>query len=240
MNLLDRHIFRSVLLTCAAAVGLFAFVVAVPNVVRDLLGPFLAGQFGAGTFARLVALLFPFAISFALPMGILTGVLLTLGRLSADSEITAMRACGISLPRIARPVAILAVLGTLLARAFYLQVMEGAEYRAAAADNTVREVVDPAVRGLILDQAGRPLVANRTSVVVTVDRQELAKEDDDGAAVIRRLAGILDTPVAKISDRLVPCGTEGAKPPPVCWCCARASWWPSGSPRRQTGMSLPP
>ena len=35
----------------------------------------------------------------------------------------------------------------------------------------VREVVDPAVRGLILDQAGRPLVANRTSVVVTVDRQ---------------------------------------------------------------------
>ena len=102
MNLLDRHIFRSVLLTCAAAVGLFAFVVAVPNVVRDLLGPFLAGQFGAATFARLVALLFPFAISFALPMGILTGVLLTLGRLSADSEITAMRAAGISLLRIAQ------------------------------------------------------------------------------------------------------------------------------------------
>jgi lipopolysaccharide export system permease protein len=115
VNLLDRHIFKSVLLTCAAAVGLFAFVVAVPNVIRDLLGPFLAGQFGAATFARLVALLFPFAISFALPMGILTGVLLTLGRLSADSEITAMRAAGISLARIARPVLILAILGTLLA-----------------------------------------------------------------------------------------------------------------------------
>ena len=36
MNLLDRHIFRSVLFTCAAAVGLFAFVVALPNVLRDL------------------------------------------------------------------------------------------------------------------------------------------------------------------------------------------------------------
>lgn len=115
MNLLDRHIFRSVLFTCAAAVGLFAFVVALPNVLRDLLGPLLAGQFGAATFLRLVALLFPFAISFALPMGILTGVLLTLGRLSADSEITAMRAAGISLARIARPVFILAALGTLLA-----------------------------------------------------------------------------------------------------------------------------
>ena len=115
MNLLDRHIFRSVLFTCAAAVGLFAFVVALPNVLRDLLGPLLAGQFGAATFVRLVALLFPFAISFALPMGVLTGVLLTLGRLSADSEITAMRAAGVSLARIARPVFILAASGTLLA-----------------------------------------------------------------------------------------------------------------------------
>ncbi len=114
-------------------------------------------------------------------------------------------------------VLVVSLLGTLLARAFYLQVLEGAEYRAAAADNTVRDVVDPAVRGLILDQAGRPLVANRTSIVVTVDRQELAKEDDDGAAVVKRLAAILDTTPAKISDRLVPCGTEGAKPPPVCW-----------------------
>ena len=114
-------------------------------------------------------------------------------------------------------VLVASLLGTLLARAFYLQVMTGTQYRAAAADNTVREVVDPAVRGLVLDQAGRPLVANRTSVVVTVDRQELAKEDDDGTAVIRRLAAILDTPVAKISERLIPCGTEGAKPPPVCW-----------------------
>lgn len=114
-------------------------------------------------------------------------------------------------------VLVVSLLGTLLARAFYLQVLEGAEYRAAATNNTVRDVVDPAVRGLILDQAGRPLVANRTSVVVTVDRQQLAKEDDDGAAVIKRLAAILDTTPAKIGDRLVPCGTEGAKPPPVCW-----------------------
>ena len=110
MTLLDRHIFKSVLFTCTAAVALFAFVVALPNIVRDLLSPLLAGQFDPATFVRLVALLLPFAISFALPMGILTGVLLTLGRLSADSEITAMRAAGISVARVARPVFILAAL----------------------------------------------------------------------------------------------------------------------------------
>ncbi|MBL9187850.1 MAG: LptF/LptG family permease [Opitutaceae bacterium] len=115
MNLLDRHIFTSVLFTCAAAVGLFAFVVALPNVVRELIGPLMSGQIDPGTFGRLVGLLLPFAISYALPMGVLTGVLLTLGRLSADSEITAMRAAGIGVTRIAWPVLLLGTACSALA-----------------------------------------------------------------------------------------------------------------------------
>lgn len=106
---------------------------------------------------------------------------------------------------------------TLISRLFYLQVMEGDEYRAAAANNSVREVVEPAVRGLILDQAGRPLVSNRTSIVVTIDRQELNQQDEKGDLVIRRLAKILGITPESISERLLPCGTEGAPKPPICW-----------------------
>lgn len=115
MNLLDRHIFKSVLFTCLAAVGLFSFVVALANFVRELLGPFLSGQITLPTLVRLLLLLLPYSISYALPMGILTGVLLTLGRLSADAEITAMRAAGIGIVRAARPVFILGVLGSAAA-----------------------------------------------------------------------------------------------------------------------------
>ena len=111
MNLLDRHIFKSVLITCAGAVALFVFVLMLGNLIRDLLGYVLAGQLSPVTFGRLVWLLVPGTITYALPMGMLTGVLLTLGRLSADSEITAMRAAGVSLPRIAQPVFLLALLG---------------------------------------------------------------------------------------------------------------------------------
>jgi len=114
-------------------------------------------------------------------------------------------------------VLVASLLGTLVIRTFYLQVMTGETYRAAAEDNTVREVVEPAVRGLVLDQAGRPLVSNRTSVVVTGDRQTLKKEKDEGVEVIDRLAKILDMPAGKITERLANCGTEGAKPPPICW-----------------------
>jgi lipopolysaccharide export system permease protein len=147
LNLLDRHIFTSVLFTCAAAVGLFAFVVLLPNIVRELLGPLLAGQFGFDTFARLVGLLLPFAVSYALPMGVLTGVLLTLGRMSADSEITAMRSAGISVARLARPVFVLGAVSA--AAAFYVNVesMPWArqqyyrEFAAAVRANPLRIIV---------------------------------------------------------------------------------------------------
>ena len=52
-------------------------------------------------------------------------------------------------------VLVASLLGTLVIRTFYLQVMTGETYRAAAEDNTVREVVEPAVRGLVLDHEDR-------------------------------------------------------------------------------------
>jgi len=114
-------------------------------------------------------------------------------------------------------VIVLSLLLTLLGRLYYLQVVAGDTYRIAAANNTVREVVTPAARGLILDQAGRPLVANRTSLVVTVDRSALQRLPDKGEEVIERLSEALEIPAETIGDRLKNCGTEGAKPPPVCW-----------------------
>ena len=113
MNLLDRYIFKSVLFSCAVAVGLFAFVLTLGNVIRDLLSYLLAGRISLPVAGELVLLTLASVATYALPIGILTGVLLTLGRLSADNEITAMRTCGISLGRIARPIFILAVLGML-------------------------------------------------------------------------------------------------------------------------------
>ena len=103
-------------MTGLAASGYTMYVVKVIELVAGI--TLLAGQFGFDTFARLVGLLLPFAVSYALPMGVLTGVLLTLGRMSADSEITAMRSAGISVVRLARPVFVLGAV--CAAAAFYV------------------------------------------------------------------------------------------------------------------------
>lgn len=114
MNLLDRHIFKSVLGACIGAIALFAFLLMLVNTLRDLVAPLLAGQLGFDVAAQLLLILPLTVAQFALPMGVLTGVLLTLGRLSADSEIVAMRASGIGLLRIARPILLLGAAGGLL------------------------------------------------------------------------------------------------------------------------------
>jgi lipopolysaccharide export system permease protein len=123
MNLLQRHIFKSVLFSCAAAVALFAFVLTVGNVVRDLLGYLVAGQLAPELFLELLLLIPPFVLSYALPFGVLTGVLLVLGRMSAEHEITAIRAAGLSLGWVARPILILAALGVALGLVINFQFM---------------------------------------------------------------------------------------------------------------------
>ena len=68
---------------------------------------------------------------------------------------------------------------TLFARLYYLQVVGGDEYHAQAASQSLREIVVQPQRGLIVDDMGRPLVANRTSWVVSVDRTMLGKMTDE-------------------------------------------------------------
>lgn len=136
MKLLHRRLFFDVALTCAAAIGLFAFVLMVGNVLKDLLNYVAAGQLAPDTFLRLVGLLLPFVITYALPMGVLTGVLLVLGRMSADREITAIRASGVSVAGISAPILFFALLcvGTGVAINFHYMPRARVAYQRELAD----------------------------------------------------------------------------------------------------------
>jgi lipopolysaccharide export system permease protein len=136
MNLLHRHIFWSVLTTCLASVGLFAAVLILGNVLKDIMGYMLAGQIEPTTFLYLMGLLVPYVAAYALPMGMLAGVLLVLGRMSAQQEITAMRAAGLSLFYVARPVILLGVLATIGALVINFEFMPRARtaYKTILAD----------------------------------------------------------------------------------------------------------
>ena len=108
-------------------------------------------------------------------------------------------------------VVVLSLFVTLFARLWYLQVLGGEAYQAQAAEQSVREIVVQPARGLIVDDMGRPLVANRTSWVVSVDRTLLGKMDDNAQeALLRRLARTVGTSYRKIVARTLLCGEPGS------------------------------
>ena len=132
------------------------------------------------------------------------------------------------LPSVARPpvrrrrrlrigvlrVLVLSMLITLGARLWFLQVMEGSHYNEVAAGNSIREVVTPAVRGLIVDDMGRPLVENRTTLVITVDRSALARQRDSGRAVLARVGALLGQKPQDLAQRIRLCTATVGQP---CW-----------------------
>jgi len=111
VSILHRYIFRGVAFTCLASIGVLVFILILGNAMRDMFRLFAQGQLSLATSGEMLLLLIPFVLSYALPLGILTGVLLTLGRLSADHEINAARSAGIGLVRLSAPIVFLAVLG---------------------------------------------------------------------------------------------------------------------------------
>lgn len=112
---------------------------------------------------------------------------------------------------------VLSLLMTLLARLFTVQVVGADGYRVAASTGRQREIVTPAVRGLVLDDRGRPLIANRSALVVSVSRTTLLNSPDGGRALVARLARVLGEPFAAVWGRTQLCGTPGAPKAPVCY-----------------------
>ncbi|WP_228975143.1 penicillin-binding protein 2 [Streptomyces sp. DH12] len=111
-------------------------------------------------------------------------------------------------------VLVFSLLLTLLGRLWYLQIRQGKEYTDEARNNHVQQVVQPAVRGSILDARGVPLADNETRLVVSASRTELMKMKDDGKAVLTRLAGVLHMKPKEVMDKIRLCDSKTPQP---CW-----------------------
>ncbi|MER5972373.1 penicillin-binding protein 2 [Streptomyces sp. NPDC002055] len=115
---------------------------------------------------------------------------------------------------VALQILVFSLLLTLGGRLWYLQIRNGDEYAHEAASNHVQQVVQPATRGAILDARGVPLADNETRLVVSASRTDLLKMEDDGKAVLDRLAGVLGMKPEEVAEKVRLCD---AKTPQPCW-----------------------
>lgn len=112
-KLLDRYVLREVVPPFAVGLLLVVFALLM-NQVLLLTELFIDKGVAAGEALRILGLLVPSILVFALPMAVLMGVLGGLARLASDSEAVALQSLGVGPRRLARPVLAFGLCGALL------------------------------------------------------------------------------------------------------------------------------
>jgi LPS export ABC transporter permease LptG/LPS export ABC transporter permease LptF len=136
-NILDRYIsaiyLRVATISFAALLGIFYISTFI-----DKSDKLFKGQASAGTVVQLLGYMTPQFVYYVIPLAALLAVLVTFGALSRSSELSVMKACGISLYRIAAPLLLLSLVWSGVLYGLEQQVMARANQRAEALDAQIR------------------------------------------------------------------------------------------------------
>jgi penicillin-binding protein 2 len=111
-------------------------------------------------------------------------------------------------------VLVFSMLITLVARLYFVQVLDSDKPTQSANDRYDASIVVPAMRGQIVDAQGQVLVGNRVTQMVTVDRATVEAQPDGGAAVLQSLGALLGRTAAQLRNEITPCGVSVPAP---CW-----------------------
>src|SRR5262245_21870415 len=110
-RIIDRYLVKEILLPLLLGLVVFTFVLQLPPLLKQ--GEQLISKgVPLSIVFRALLMLLPQALSITIPMALLLGILVGLGRLSADREFVAMQACGVSLFRFLRPIVVIAAIAT--------------------------------------------------------------------------------------------------------------------------------
>lgn len=113
ITLLDKYILKQVIEMFLMGVCVFTSIIFASDTFITLIKQISMFGIPFKVALMIIILNLPSVIVMTIPMGVLLATVMTLNNLSLKSEITVMRACGIGLNRIAKPIFIFAILMSL-------------------------------------------------------------------------------------------------------------------------------
>src|SRR5512142_2202745 len=103
MKILSRYIFKEMIAPTVLGFCFYTFIILMRNLF-DFAGMIIKRSLSGAVVGKILLLSLPHIVVLTVPMSLLFGILIAVGRMSADSEIIALRALGISTRTIYRPV----------------------------------------------------------------------------------------------------------------------------------------
>ncbi len=126
---LDRYLLREVSVTSAAVTGVL-LVILMSNQLARVLGQAAQSEFPSSVVLMLIGLTTLQQLSVLVPVGLFLGIVLALGRLYHESEMTAMAACGVGPLSIYRPIVLFTALVVALLALLSFRIVPQAGARA--------------------------------------------------------------------------------------------------------------
>ena len=119
LRTIDRYVIRETIPPFLLSLLIFTFILEIPPIMRDL-EQLVAKGVTWMVAGQILLTLIPQALGLTIPMAFLTGLLIGLGRMSADREAVALLACGVSPYRLLRPVLLMSVVAA--GATFYVMI----------------------------------------------------------------------------------------------------------------------
>lgn len=120
-NIVDRYVLREVLQTWGAVMAVLVLILAT-NSLAYMLGKVVEGKLATDAVLPLFMTSFTHYLVTMIPLGLFLGLMLSFGRLYAESEMAALGSCGIGMARLYRPVMAAGVIAALIAGAMAIWV----------------------------------------------------------------------------------------------------------------------
>lgn len=129
-GLLERYIYKELIGPLLFSVAAFTLIMVAGDLLFQLARMLVDGEVSVGTALAVFVLGLPRVMVLVLPMSTLLGTLLCYSRLSAGSEVVAMRAAGMSLQRVMAPAVVLAIMVSVVTVALNETVVPVANRRS--------------------------------------------------------------------------------------------------------------
>ena len=122
MRLIARYLLRQLFAPFCYSLAAMTSLMLLNQIARRF-GSLVGKGLSWGVIAEVFVLSLPFILAMTIPMAVLLAVLYAMSHLAADNEVTALRASGVSVPQILRPLLVWGVLMSALTFLFVDQVL---------------------------------------------------------------------------------------------------------------------